>query len=207
MKPSSLERALDAMESIMPGQPYALKPGDPKRRLIHELAKISRELKIKPVVIGGLAVNHHGYLRVTVNVDLLLSKEDAVRLHRRLKEELGWKRYGEGFRNLNLGVAVDFCVEGGVTSPSWREVFPPPKEVKTLRVSPLPIPALDELVLLKAKSGRLKDDGDLGELLKRHPRRIHALHKAARGRLATEDARRHLDEVVARAKEELERRP
>ena len=30
MKPSSLERALDAMESIMPGVPYSLKPGDPK---------------------------------------------------------------------------------------------------------------------------------------------------------------------------------
>jgi len=206
MKPSSLERALDAMESIMPGEPYALRPGDPKRKLVHELARISRELKIRPVVIGGLAVNHHGYLRVTVDVDLLLSKDDALKLHRRLKEELGWRRYGEGFKNLTLGVGVDMCVEKGGTSPSWREFFPHPAEIKVLRVSPMPVPNLEELVLLKAKSGRLKDDGDLGELLKRHPRRIETLRRSVRNRLETEEARRHFDGVVARAKEELSRR-
>jgi hypothetical protein len=207
MKPSSLERALDAMESIMPGEPYALRPGDPKRKLIHELARISRELKIRPVVIGGLAVNHHGYLRVTVDVDLLLSKDDALKLHRRLKDELGWKRYGEGFKNTTLGVGVDMCVERGGTSPSWREFFPHPAEIKVLKVSPMPVPSLEELVLLKAKSGRLKDDGDLGELLKRHPRRIESLHQTVRNRLETSEARRHFDGVVARAKEELARRP
>ena len=190
----------------MPGEPYALRPGDPKRKLVHELARISRELKIRPVVIGGLAVNHHGYLRVTVDVDLLLSKDDALKLHRRLKEELGWRRYGEGFKNLTLGVGVDMCVEKGGTSPSWREFFPHPSEIKVLRVSPMPVPNLEELVLLKAKSGRLKDDGDLGELLKRHPRRIETLRRSVRNRLETEEARRHFDGVVARAKEELSRR-
>lgn len=190
----------------MPGEPYSLKPGDPKRKLIHEIARIARELKIRPVVIGGLAVNHHGYLRVTVDVDLLLSKDDAVKLHRRLKEELGWKRFGEGFKHLASGVGVDFCVAGGGTSPSWKEHFPQPTGIKTVKVTPLPVAALSELVILKAKSGRLKDDGDLGELLKRHPKRIDSLHKTARNRLTTEEARRHLDEVVARAKIELARR-
>jgi len=207
MKPSSLERALDAMESIMPGKPYALRPGDPKRKLVHELARIARELKIRPVVIGGLAVNHHGYLRVTVDVDLLLSKEDAARLFRRLKEELGWKRYGEGFKNLRLGVAVDFCVEGGIPSPQWSERFPHPANLKLTKAKPLPVPTLEVLLALKAMSGRAKDEADAVELLKRRPKRIDGLGASAAALLTTAEARRFLEAIVARAKEELARRP
>ena len=207
MKPSSLERALDAMESIMPGEPYALKPGDPKRKLVHELARIARKLGIRPVVIGGLAVNHHGYLRVTVDVDLLLSKEDAVKLHRRLKEELGWKRFGEGFKNLALGVGVDFCVEGGIPSPQWGERFPHPSSLKLTKAKPLPIPTVDVLLALKAMSGRAKDEADAVELLKRRPKLIDKLAASAAGLLSTPEARRFLNTIVARAREELARRP
>jgi len=183
------------MESIMPGKPYALRPGDPKRKLVHELARIARELKIRPVVIGGLAVNHHGYLRVTVDVDLLLSKEDAARLFRRLKEELGWKRYGEGFRNLDLNADVHIHVVDCLPL------------ARSIRVRPIPVPALEDLLALKVTSDLAKDDADIAELLKLRPVQIESIHAATRKRLRTKQARLHLDRVVARTKDELARRP
>jgi hypothetical protein len=191
MKPSSLERALDAMESIMPGEPYALRPGDPKRKLIHELARISRELKIRPVVIGGLAVNHHGYLRVTVDVDLLLSKNDAALLHRRLDQDHTWNRRGEGYWNRDLMAKVIIHVKHG------REI------TRTQFVNPLPVPTLEDLLALKTTADRAKDDGDIAELLKTRPARINSLHVATRSRLRTNRSRLHLDQVVARTKDEL----
>ncbi len=203
MKASSVERALEAMESMQKGKPYSLRPDDPKRKLADELARLARELKIKPVIIGGLAVNHHGYLRVTADVDLLLSREDATVLMRHLKGELGWKRFHEGFKNTFLDVSFDMCVEGERTSPAWAETFPDPADLRTLRVRPLPVIDLPEVIALKAMSGRAKDDGDSVELLKRHARRVDALHRDARARLKTDEAKRHLDAVVARAKDEI----
>jgi hypothetical protein len=206
MKPSSIERALEAMESMQKGKPYSLRPDDPKRKLADELARLARELKIKPVIIGGLAVNHHGYLRVTADVVLLLSKDDAVVLFRRLKTELGWKRYHEGFKNTFLDVAVDLCVEGERTSPAWAEVFPNPADLQKQPTRPLPVLKLPDLIALKAMSGRAKDEGDAVELLKRHPARIASVHRAARALLHTDEAGRFLDSVVARAKDEIARR-
>jgi hypothetical protein len=103
VRPTSLARALEAMASMEKGRPYALRPGDTKRRLANELARLCREAGVRPLVIGGLAVNHHGYMRVTADVDILVSREEAVPLYRRLKSEPGWKRYAEGFRNTIVG--------------------------------------------------------------------------------------------------------
>jgi len=207
VKQSSIERALEAMESMERGKPYALRPDDSKRRLVDELDRLCRELKIKPVIIGGLAVNHHGYLRVTGDVDILVAADDAMELIRRLKSETGWKRYAEGFKNTILDVGLDICVEGQRTSPGSSERFPSPAAVKTVRLRPLPVPTLPELIALKVKSGRLKDDGDVGELLKRHATRIPAIRKAAAKLLETAAARAHLDQVILRVREELKRRP
>jgi len=206
VKLSSIERALEAMETMQKGRPYSLRPEDAKFKLVDELARISRKLKIKPVVIGGMAVNHHGYVRFTHDADLLLSKDDAAILFRHLKSASGWKRFHEGFKNTFLDVAVDLCVEGEGTSPDWHEPFPSPAELRPLRVRPLPVASIEDVVVLKAMSGRSKDDADIVELLKVHRRRIDSLHKAARGRLRTDGAKRHLDEVIARAKDEIARR-
>src|SRR5262245_10475983 len=99
------------------GRPYSLRAEDPKRRLADDLAQIARELGVAPVVIGGLAVNHHGYLRLTADLDVLVSKAGAAALLRRLRAESGWKRHAEGFKNTLLGVSVDICVEGERTAP------------------------------------------------------------------------------------------
>jgi len=207
MRRTSLAAALEAMASMEKGKAYALRPEDAKRRLADELARLCREAGVKPLVIGGLAVNHHGYMRVTADVDILVSREEAVPLYRRLKSEPGWKRHAEGFKNTIVGVGLDICVEGERTSPGSIEEFPSPAELKKVAVRPLPVLALPELIALKVMSGRARDDADVVELLKRHHKGMAALRRAASKRLQTQEARRRLALLVARAREEAARRP
>ena len=199
-------RALEAMESMEKGRPYSLRPDDAKRRLADDLARLSREAGVLPVIIGGLAVNHHGYMRFTADVDVLVSRRDAVALYRRLRAEPGWKRYAEGFKNTLLDVGLDLCVEGERTAPGSTEEFPDPADLRTLRVKPLPVLSLSELIALKVMSGRARDDADVVELLKRHLPKAARLRLAARRRLSTGEARARLSALVARARAEAARR-
>ncbi len=188
------------------GRPYSLRPEDSKRRLADELARVCDEAGVRPVVIGGLAVNHHGYMRVTADVNLLVARRDAVALNRRLRSEPGWRRYAEGFKNTELGVGLDICVEGERTAPGSAEEFPDPAGMRTTAVDPLPVPALSDLLALKVMSGRARDDADVVELLKRHRSRIASLRRAAAQRLRTVEARGRLKSLVARAMAEASRR-
>ncbi|HSB60990.1 MAG TPA: hypothetical protein VLI67_04685 [Vicinamibacteria bacterium] len=206
MRRSSLARAMEAMASMEKGRPYALRPEDGKRRLTDQLARFCREEGVEPVVIGGLAVNHHGYMRVTADVNILVSREEAVPLYRRLRSETGWRRHAEGFKNTIVGVGLDICVEGERTSPGSTEEFPSPAALKKVRVRPLPVPALSELIALKVMSGRARDDADVVELLKRHHARMAALRRAASKQLRTREARARLAALLARARQEAARR-
>jgi len=188
------------------GKPYALRPEDAKRRLADELARLCREEGVAPVVIGGLAVNHHGYMRVTADVDILVSREDAVPLYRRLRSEPDWRRYAEGFKNTIVDVGLDICVEGERTAPGSTEEFPDPRALRTLPVKPLPVLSLSELIALKVMSARARDDADVVELLKRHLSRVPKLRAAASKRLRTDKARDRLAALVARARAEVARR-
>ena len=190
---SSIERAFGAMALMERGEPYGLRPEDAKRRLAEEVARLCREAGASPLVIGGLAVNHHGYLRFTLDLDLLVSKEDAPLFR--------------GFKHTGLDVALDIYVEGEPTAPRSAETFPAPADLRSVAVRPLPVPALSELIALKVMSGRARDDADVVELLKRHRRRIAPLQKAAARRLKMEESRQRLRALVARAREELGRRP
>lgn len=201
----TLNEMVEAMTLMERGRSYGLKPEDKKYKLVEELKRISDEAGVKPVVIGALALNHHGYLRFTADVDLLVSKEEAGKLYDRLKRELGWKRYGEGFKNTILDIGLDICVEGGRTSPRWEERFPSSADVSKVRVRPLPVVSLPDLVALKVMSGRARDEGDVVELFKIHPSKIQALTSAAKKRMRTAEARAVLDALAARAREELRR--
>ena len=206
MRASSLTRALEAMASMEKGRPYALRPEDAKRQLADEIARICDAAGVKPVVIGGLAVNHHGYMRVTSDVDILVARREAVALYRQLRSQPGWRRYAEGFKNTKLGVGLDICVEGEPTAPRSNEAFPDPADLVKVEVDPLPVPALPELIALKVMSGRARDDADVVELLKRHRSRMAALKSSAGRRLRTDEARTRLAALVARARSEAARR-
>jgi hypothetical protein len=203
MKLSRVEQAMEAMQLMERGKPYALRPDDSKRKLADELKSLCQEIGVSPVIIGGLAVSHHGYARFTADVDILVTKDDAASLYLRLKSEPGWKKYAEGFKNTYFDIGLDICVEGERTSPRSQEVFPSPKAVRKVSVRPLPVVGLAELIALKVKSGRARDDADVVELLKRHPSRIPALSRAASRLLSTDEAKARLATLSSRAKDEL----
>lgn len=194
------------MATMEKGQPYGLKPEDAKRRLANELARLCRKAGVEPLVIGGLAVNHHGYSRFTADVDLLVSRVEALRLIQQLKQEHGWRRHREGFKNTVFDVGVDICVEGERTSPRSSETFPAPGSLRSVPVRPLPVPALSDLIALKVMSGRARDDADVVELLKRHLPKAARLRAAAARRLATQRARDRLSALVVRARAEAARK-
>ena len=77
--PQSIADGLDTLSSIEGGRPYSLRLEDPKRRLADAVAASVHELGIRPLVIGGLAVSHHGYLRVSLDLDLLVAKHEGLR--------------------------------------------------------------------------------------------------------------------------------
>jgi hypothetical protein len=202
MKMTNLERAAEAMVYMEKGHPYSLHPEDRKRKLLDEVERICREMTLSPVVIDGLAVSHHGYLRTTRDVAVLASRDDGLALIRRLKSELGWKRYAEGFMNTELEVGFDICVEGERASPRGEEVFPSPSDLKVDRLSPIPVVALPDLIALKVMSGRAQDDADVVNLLKIQASRGGAICTGASRRLKTPAGRARLKSLAARAKEE-----
>jgi hypothetical protein len=149
-----------------------------------------------------MAVSHHGYARFTADVDIMVPRDAAAALYRRLKSEPGWRRYAEGFKNTIHDVGLDICVEGERTSPRSEEVFPDPRTLRTLKVRPLPVIALPELIALKVKSGRVRDEADVVELLKLHFRRAASLERSAARLLGTAEAKERLEALVIRATEE-----
>ena len=132
------------------------------------------ELEIPYAIVGAMALNEHGYRRVTVDVDVLLTREGL----QRFKERWLGRGYVEkfpgsrGVRDTELGVAIDVLIAGdypGDGKPKPVQ-FPDPATV-AVREHGLALIPLAKLVELKLASGmssihRAKDIGDVVELIK-----------------------------------------
>jgi len=126
---------------------------------------------IPHLLVGGLAVQEHGYYRVTLDVDLVVPDIfDAVEL---LTADLSgpFSRvpgYDGRVRDRRNGVAVDLLPAGRVLKRGCRVPFPEPKEV----AAEPKVVTLETLISLKLDSWvnspnhRLKDKADVIELIK-----------------------------------------
>ena len=139
--------------------------------------RISRalaELGIPHVICGGLAVAAHGHVRVTQDVDILLTPEGL----RRFKERWlgrGWvERFegSKGLRDAEQNVKIDVLLTGdypgdGKPGPI---AFPDPKDVAvpSASVSVLNLPKLIELKLASGLGApsRLQDFADVIALIR-----------------------------------------
>jgi hypothetical protein len=147
---------------------------DPVHATLLAITKRLDELGIAYSVAGALALGAHGYVRATVDVDILLSREG----HRILRERcvgLGYAPPFPGSRSLrdtNTGVRIEFLISGDFPGDGKpRPVsFPDPAgaaiEIAGMRYLPL-----EKLIELKLASGitnpnRLKDLADVQELIK-----------------------------------------
>ncbi len=110
---------------------------------------------IKHALIGGLAVNHYGYKRTTADVDFIVHSDNTIDL---AGDPLGGVVRGRTMQS-SEGVTVDF-------------VFPREGEEFLDRAvgratGALPVLPLEALIYMKLSAGRMRDQADVMELLKK----------------------------------------
>jgi hypothetical protein len=141
------------------------------------LRKVARrldELGVAYAVAGALALDAHGYRRLTVDVDLLVTREGLQRTHDAL-EGLGYRPPFEGskqLRDTEHGVRVEFLVAGEFPGDGRPKpvAFPDPAGV-TVTIDGIKYLDLPTLLTLKLASGmtnagRLKDLADVQEVIR-----------------------------------------
>lgn len=104
---------------------------------------------INPVIVGGLAVQYHGYRRFTEDIDILLSREDYDKLVEDNKIKFGQLK-------LKPGLQIDVLTEG-------KDNNPDPDFVRDGNSN---WPTLEGLIYLKLVANRVKDQADIVELIK-----------------------------------------
>lgn len=116
-------------------------------------------------IAGGVAVVHHGYVRSTDDLDVLIESGGVERLSAHLAAH-GFRRTGD--RRIThdaTGVRVDLLVEGEKLPRPGAGSYPSPAALES---SPRDsaIVSLPALVTLKLRAGRHQDGADVVALLK-----------------------------------------
>jgi len=127
------------------------------------------------VVIGAVALNQHGFHRLTIDIDLVMTREGLDRFRNELVG-LGYRPAFEGakkkFRTVEENIPVEIITTGeypgdGLPKPVF---FPEPLESAVV-IDGVKTISLEKLIELKLASGmtasdRLKDLADVQELIK-----------------------------------------
>lgn len=144
------------------------------QRAQQKVARLLEEDGIPYAVIGAMALNAYGYRRVTVDVDLLLTRE-GLEAFKAKHLGLGYVQKfpgSKGLRDTEHGVTIDVVFAGefpgdGLPKPV---AFPDPalSAVRGERVALLPLPRLLELKLASGLTAphRLKDLADVLEVIR-----------------------------------------
>ncbi len=141
---------------------------------LRKIASRLNELGVPYAVVGGMALNYHGYVRATVDVDLLVTRDGLKTIHERL-EGLGYLPPFAGskqLRDTEYGVKVEFLVTGEYPGDGKPKpiAFPDPDTVSitTRGIRIINLPALLELKLASGMTGRgrRKDLSDVQEVIK-----------------------------------------
>jgi hypothetical protein len=135
------------------------------RRLIKRLEKVG----IAYAVIGGMAINAHGHVRTTGDVDVLLTAEGFAEFCRlfvpkKYENVAGRPRRFVDRRNQ---VCLDVLISGrfpGSGQPG-PFAFPDPEQVRQL-IGKIQVVNLPTLVELKLAARRYRDFGDVVELIR-----------------------------------------
>lgn len=141
------------------------------------LRKIARRLDglgVPYAVAGGMSLDAHGFRRLTVDVDILVTREGLEIVHDRL-DGLGYLPPFPGSKNLRdteHGVRIEFLVAGEFPGDGRPKpvAFPDPAEVGVDigGIRYINLPTLVDLKLASGMTnpGRLKDLGDVQEIIK-----------------------------------------
>jgi hypothetical protein len=167
----------DGGEEFWSGVAYATRffmgEADVQRALL-KLGRLLDEAGIAYAIVGAMALNEYGYRRVTVDVDILLTREGLKQLKARALGHGYSEKFpgSRGLRDTEHGVPIDVLLAGeypGDGRPKPVQ-FPDPGHVavRGVRVALLPLPALIELKLASGMSAphRLRDLADVLELIR-----------------------------------------
>jgi hypothetical protein len=134
------------------------------RRLVRRLKRAG----IEHAIVGGMAVNVHGYERTTKDVDVLLSREGFEEFKRRFVPKNyalrpGMKRrFVDRLNNVEVDVLVTGLYPGsGRPGPI---AYPDPHEVSTA-IQNVPVLDLVTLIQLKLAARRHQDFADVVNLI------------------------------------------
>ena len=151
-----------------------------------EIFKQLQKSKVKYLVIGGVAVNLHGFSRLTADLDIMLLLEDeniekflhiikrmgfrpripvpleyfadAKKRQEWIKEK-GMKAFSV-YNPQNNMESIDIVIDAGV---DFDKVYKKRVVMKT-GFSTIPVVSLDDLILIKRKANRGRDRIDAGAL-------------------------------------------
>jgi hypothetical protein len=130
-------------------------------------------LGIDYALIGGMALNAYGYVRMTEDVDVVVSRAGLKRIHEELVG-LGYTRKFRGSKGIvdtETQVPIDLIVAGEYPGSGREQPVSYPDPCVGVRIGGIRVLPLPEFVTLKLASGktgvgRLKDLADIQELIK-----------------------------------------
>lgn len=168
-------------------------------RTLRSLAKRLDAEGIPYAILGGMALNIHGFVRETVDVDVLLTRESLTRFRERLVGRGYVPAFAgaeKSFRDAETGVRIDVITAGDFPGDGRPKdiAFPEPANVAVDRegIRVVPLEGLLELKLasgLSAEHRRLIDLADVQRAIEtlKLPRelgdRLHPSVRAEYGRL------------------------
>lgn len=144
------------------------------QRALKKLAATLEQHRIPYAIAGAMALNLHGYQRVTVDVDVLLTRDGLAAL-KAVALGLGYAEKfpgSKGLRDTENNVFIDVLVAGDFPGDGKPKpvAFPEPNG-STVRVGNVTVLALSAMLELKLASGmsaphRLKDLADVVETIR-----------------------------------------
>lgn len=146
---------------------------DEVHKALQKLTATLEEDQIPYAIVGAMALNAHGYRRVTTDVDVLFTAEGLARFKERHLGR-GWvERFpgSRGMRDTEQGVKIDVLLTGEYPGDGKPKSVRFPDPSVAIRGDGFRVLSIKDLVELKLASGmtnpdRLKDLADVQELIR-----------------------------------------
>ena len=176
----------------------AIVPDAPGAGRMEQTLQDLRPLQGTALIVGGVAVIRHKYVRTTEAIDLLYARADADIVARLLTHFNTEQEPRAGWHQLQhnaTGVRLKLVPEGWAAS---HGIIPGPRQLDGTRG----FVSYAGLIWLKLIAGRMRDFADLVELAKRGMTRAEAVCKKLNPELQPK-----YREVLAQARKEMENDP
>jgi hypothetical protein len=136
------------------------------RKALDKLDELAKRYDIPMALVGGMAAIHHGLLRTTHDIDIVVADDQLGEFVTRARSEgFQVRESKQGWHKLKYGeMEIDVVPEGRKARPEAPTLIPGPRSLGVhhgLEVVPLP-----GWMELKLSSRRARDYGDVVEILK-----------------------------------------